>query len=781
MRSPSEKLLNLLTSSGLCHRAELDLCEPLVRRLSHDLPDFDSVWLDALVERKLLTPWQADQILADDLQKIVVGRYFCKEPLGRATYLASDSRHKSNCILRSLTPNDSRTGQGSESRTADLLTSVDRCRSSAPAGLALPIEFIAQNSVIAQSSEDSPNVKVSESAGPSFLVSPYVRGWSMEELLIRGGRLPWPVVAEIGRELLMNLAWLESVRLLHGDVVARNVRLDPAGRVHLVDPFVRRFLQPQFALSDRLTLRDCDGVAPEQVGTGRIADARSELYSLGCLLWHLLTSRPVVLSADPVTRVMKQKDHDIVDVRGPVPDCPEWMSRIIMSLTRRSPELRPASAAEVLKSWRAHSGGGLRQCRAIARAMPDHSLRLKSRPVVRRRSRSGSWRWPVTATAVLGVLVLLTARSGILPKTLRLGLRPESTVVAVATAERTSGQAGTEMITSGPLMLPRIDAEGVIRLESGKQYLAAPCQFPGALRILCEQSPVAQIIVPEKARWQLRARSVELRGVSVSRQFDAEADSVSRPVSKTLRQLIEIQSASLTIEGCVIQSPARTDDFEGLAWLKLADAEGVVLVRNSVFAGGGYGLSLNHPPRRFELQNVLLANRGSGILCEFQKNDATNWSVTARNVTQRFGFSLLDVMVHDNGIRSLELNLASSESVYAPQMAILRLRIPEAWNSEAIRVQLQAGESGNPAIVPPTVTPVVYIDPRLRQPVSLPDSQLTENSVLLAELIFDEQNSTPGTAPVGSSEWSSSALLDFEGPKMKLVMPGIDATQLPKR
>ncbi len=779
MRAPSEKLLNLLISSGLCHRAELDLCEPLVRRLSHDLPDFDSVWLDALVERKLLTPWQADRILGEDLEKIVVGRYFCKEPLGRATFLASDSRHRSNVILRSLRPDDSRAGQGAETRTADLLTSIDRCRSSAPACLALPIELIAENSHVPQNSVGSRNGESTEVAGPAFLVSPYVRGWSMEELLIRGGRLPWNVVAEIGRELLTMLAWLESVRLLHGDLVARNIRLDPAGRVHLVDPFVRRFLQPQFALSDRLTLRDCEGVAPEQVGTGRMADARSELYSLGCLLWHLLTSRPVILSADPITRVMKQKDHDIVDVRGPVPDCPEWMSRIIMSMTRRSPELRPPSAAEVLKSWRSHSGGGLRHCRALAGSMPDHSLRSKSRPVVRRRS--GSWRWPVTAAAVLGILVLLTARSGVLPKTLRLGLRPESSVVGVAGAEQTTEQPDAEMTTSGPVMLPKVDAEGVIRLESGKHYLAAPCQFPGALRILCEESPMAQIVVPENTRWQLRARSVELRGVHVSQPSNLQAVSASRPSSKTLRQLIEIQSASLTIENCVIQSPAQSDDFEGLAWLKLADAEGVVLVRNSVFAGGGYGLSLDHPPRRFELQNVLLANRGSGILCEFRQGDATSWSVTARNVTQRFGFSLLDAMVHDDGLRSLDLNLASSESVYAPQMAILRFRIPDGWSPEAIRVQLQAGESGNPAIVPPTVTPVVYIDPRLRQPVSLPDSQLTDNSVLLAELIFDEQNSPSETVPAKTSEWSSSALLDFEGPKMTLVMPGIDTTQLPER
>lgn len=775
MRSPSEKLLNLLTSSGLCHQAELASCEPLVRRLSHDLPDFDSVWLDALVERNLLTPWQADQILADDLEKIIVGRYFCRQPLGRATFLASDSRHKSAVVLRSLQSSDGRNSHSSEFRTTDLLTSIDRCRSTAPAGLAMPIELVAKNC------PDTVTDSGSDAAAVSFLVSPYIRGWSMEELLIRGGRLPWPVVAEIGRELLTMLAWLESVRLLHGDIVARNVRLDATGRIHLVDPFVRRFLHPQFALSDRLTLRDCDGVAPEQVGTGRLADNRSELYSLGCLLWHLLTSRPVVLSADPITRVMKQKDQDIVDVRGPVPDCPEWMSRIIMSMTRRSPELRPASTAEVLKSWRSHSGGGLRQCRAIAHSMPDNSLRGKSRPVVRRRSATSSWHWPVTASAVLGVLVLLTARSGVLPKTLRLGLPVADVSIGEKLVDRSSEEAGSKIISAGPLALPRIDAEGVIRLEAGKQYLAAPCQFPGSLRILCDQSPVAQIVVPENSRWQLRARSVELRGVSVSRRATSSVALESIPGQRPFRQLMEIQSASLTIESCVIQSPGQSDDFEGLAWLKLAETEGVVLVRNTVFAGGGYGLSMNHPPRRFELENVLLANRGSGMLCEFQKGDSTSWSVTARNVTQRFGYSLLDAMVHDNGIRNLELTLVSSESVYSPQMAILRLRIPDAWSPDAIRVQLQAGETGNPAIVPPAVTPVVYIDPRLRQPVSLPEEQLTENSVLLADLIFDEQNSSADDASNDSSEWSSSALLDFEGPKMTLVMPGINVNLFPQR
>ncbi len=53
--------------------------------------------------------------------------------------------------------------------------------------------------------------------------------------------------------------------------------------------------------------------------------------------------------------------------------------------------------------------------------------------------------------------------------------------------------------------------------------------------------------------------------------------------------------------------------------------------------------------------------------------------------------------------------------------------------------------------------------------------------MLLAELIFDEQSASTDDANNVASEWSSSSLQDFEGPKMTLVMPGIDVKQLPQR
>jgi len=770
MRTPSDRLTKILTEQNLCTKAELSLCEPYVRRLCHDLPDFDSVWLDALVQQRFLTAWQADQLQTDEADSVVVGRFQRQRAFGQSTYLAIDEKQRQQFVLRQVPAGNS---APTDERIEELLSAIDRLRSTIPTALTVPQEV----AVLAPS--HVPGSDRSETDAPArFFVSKFIPGWSMEELLIRGGRLPWEVVAEVGRELLSALTWLESVRLLHGDLVPRNVRLDLRGGIHLVDPFARRLGQPAFALTDQLTLRDCDGVAPEQVGTGRAADARSELYALGCLLWQLLTSRPVVLSADPVTRMMKRKDHDIADVRGPVPDCPEWMSRLIQSMTRRSPDLRPGSSAEVLKTWKAASGSSLSQSRALARRMPDHAIRNIVRPRVRAGRNRPSWLWPTAAVSVLAMLVFLAARNGVLPQTLRLSSGPAT----IRKAPSDTRSTGVVTRIPGPIALPPVDANGMIRLESGTTYMAERREFPGTLRIESDASQPADILVPAGTQWVLQARRLELQGITVAQQSDAVAGAISS--HSAMSHLLAVQSGALTIDGCVIQSPAVEDNFVGLAWHQLSGSEGSVMIRNSVFAGGGYAASFNHPPRRCELDNVLLANRGSGILCEFRKGDSDSWDVFCTNVTQRFGFSVVDAIVHSGGIDRLSLNMTVTESVFSPQMAIVRLQPPAAWRPDAMQVQVRGGETGNPAVVPPSVTTAVYIDKALGHPVSLPESQLKNDGVLLADLIFDETSSAAvasGAAPTDkTSPWINSSLVDFEGPKLTTMMPGIVVARLPK-
>jgi len=376
------------------------------------------------------------------------------------------------------------------------------------------------------------------------------------------------------------------------------------------------------------------------------------------------------------------------------------------------------------------------------------------------------------------MLVFLAARHGILPQTLRLSSSPDT----VHRTTEDTRSTGVVTANPGPIALPPVDANGIIHLESGTAYLAERREFPGTLRIESDGSPPADIVVPVGTQWVLQARTLELQGITVAQHSSAVAGEVSsHPV---MSHLLAIQSGALMIDGCVIQSPAVEDNFVGMAWHQLSGTEGNVTIRNSVFAGGGYAASFNHPPRRCELENVLLANRGSGILCEFKKGDSDSWDVFFSNVTQRFGFSVVDAIVHGGGIDRLSLNMTVTESVFSPQMAIVRLQPPAAWRPEAMQVQVRGGETGNPAVVPPSVITAVYIDTALGQPVSLPETQLKNDGVLLADLVFDETSSATvasGTAQADqTSPWINSSLVDFEGPKLTTLMPGIVVARLPK-
>ena len=331
--------------------------------------------------------------------------------------------------------------------------------------------------------------------------------------------------------------------------------------------------------------------------------------------------------------------------------------------------------------------------------------------------------------------------------------------------------------SAGPIALPPVDADGVIHLESGTTYFAERREFPGTLRITCDAAPPATVVVPIGTQWVLQGRALELHGITVAQQSGTVTDEKLNQPSKS--HLLAVQSGVITIDECVIQSPAAEDNFVGIAWHRLSGTEGSVFIRNSVFAGGGYAASFNHPPRRCELDNVLLANRGSGILCEFHKGDMDLWNVFCKNVTQRFGFSVVDAIIHSGGISRLSLNMTVTESVFSPQMAIVRLQPPAAWRPDAMQVQVRGGETGNPAVVPPTAATAVYIDKGLGQPVSLPEAQLKNDGVLLAELTFDETGTDAVPANL-TSPWIGSSLIDFEGPKLTTMMPGIVIARLPE-
>ncbi|MEI8021766.1 MAG: serine/threonine-protein kinase, partial [Schlesneria sp.] len=364
----------------MCHPRDLRRARGRVRRLSFDLPAFDSVWIDSLVQLRLLTPYQAKQLEIGQGESLRVGPFVAIDELGR-------SKHGSTILARRLNRRD-RCVVRRERLTSDRGTDV-------VSQMGLVLErvkgFVHPYLVV-------PNEILPTENNELVLVSRYVPGLPLNELLVRRGRFPATVVVEIGRQLLEGLAALNARSVVHGDIRLSNIRLTESGLAVLVNGGVRQVIRPHLTIHDAMSIDHYDGMAPELIGTGASATASSELYSLGCVLWQLLAGRPPYVSADPLVKIASHQTQTIDDVRKWAPDTPASLADSIRQLTSPSPSMRPRSFEEVLQHWGAPSSQSRSRIRKFRRlfnsAMPHFS-----EPTTE--ARMGNWAW--TAAAVLAV------------------------------------------------------------------------------------------------------------------------------------------------------------------------------------------------------------------------------------------------------------------------------------------------------------------------------------------------------------------------------------------
>ena len=330
---PSEELVRQLTELQLCHPRDLRRARGRVRRLSFDLPAFDSVWIDSLVQLRLLTPYQAKQLELGKAAQLRIGSFVAIDELARShrgtTLLARRLHRRDRCVVkRQLIDPD---------RVIEARRQMERVLEQSDG-------FVHPQLVV-------PNEILPSDADELVLVSRFVPGLPLNELLVRRGRFPAAVVFEIGRQLLEGLAALHGRSLVHGDIRMSNVRLTDSGMAVLVDGGIRQVVHPQVTIHDSLAPDAYDGLAPELIGTGASASASSELYAVGCLLWQLLAGRPPYVSADPLAKLAAHQTLTIDDVRVWAPDTPAMLAESILRLTSPAAHLRPRSFEEVLQHW----------------------------------------------------------------------------------------------------------------------------------------------------------------------------------------------------------------------------------------------------------------------------------------------------------------------------------------------------------------------------------------------------------------------------------------------
>jgi serine/threonine-protein kinase len=182
-----------------------------------------------------------------------------------------------------------------------------------------------------------------------FVVSEDLRGASLEERLAVG-RFPPAEACRLARHAALGLAQLHASGRAHGDVRPANLFLDSSVPGHPGD--VKLLFEPHtlpaplnFAQADSKLLAMSDYLAPELMHAGRAPDPLSDIYALGCSLYHLLAGTPPF----PGDHVMqKMTRHATEGVRPLEPlGVPQPLAQLVMYLLAKNPQVRYQSAAIV--------------------------------------------------------------------------------------------------------------------------------------------------------------------------------------------------------------------------------------------------------------------------------------------------------------------------------------------------------------------------------------------------------------------------------------------------
>ena len=191
--------------------------------------------------------------------------------------------------------------------------------------------------------------QVGEVNGLPFLAMEFLEGESLEQYFQKRQRPDVATVLRQGKEIALGLAAAHGRGLIHRDIKPANVFIErPSGRVKILDfGLARPALQPSGLTEAGVILGTPNYMAPEQAAGGEISE-RSDLFSLGCVLYQLLAGETPFGGASVMAVLLATASHDPRPLREVNPSVPQPLAELVAKLLAKNPADRPASAAEVV-------------------------------------------------------------------------------------------------------------------------------------------------------------------------------------------------------------------------------------------------------------------------------------------------------------------------------------------------------------------------------------------------------------------------------------------------
>jgi serine/threonine-protein kinase len=367
-------LFPVIRDSGVLN--ERQLAEVRAKILSGDYPSQSVALAEQLVQERLLTEYQTKRFLTGKAHGLVVGRYIIVDRLGSGSmgrvYKAHHQMMDRYVAIKIIAP-----------------------------------EIVTNEKVIARFQRemrlvgrlDHPNVIRAFDADQInkvlYIVMEYVPGVSLAQRL-RRGPIPPVEVAEYAAQASLGLAHAHTQGIVHRDIKPSNLLLTEDKQLKVLDLGLGVLMEADtsssFATADGIAVGTVDYMSPEQA-CGREVDGRSDLYSLGCSMYHVLSGRLPFPGESPIERMGKRISGRPVPINEVKPDVPPGLVRALDKLLAAKPQDRFQTATEAAEAFQellkprsrpsssqSHSASTAKPAAAAPQAPPPERVVVKVSP-----------------------------------------------------------------------------------------------------------------------------------------------------------------------------------------------------------------------------------------------------------------------------------------------------------------------------------------------------------------------------------------------------------------